>query len=110
MAWCVMQDNSGRLLKHMASAVDDLDALFTELDVNLSNSRKIFSQIPVSPSASTEAALDSDAVNPSQTGPEAQRQQPTADLEVPAYVHVGDPLVTEQARAMKDVDTAAVDW
>lgn len=108
-AWSTVQDNSGRLLKHMASATDDLDALFTELDLNLTNSRRIFSQIPDSGPPST-AAPASYAADHIQTVPQEQQQQATAGLEVPAYVHVGDPLITEQAIAKEDVDIAAVDW
>lgn len=116
---CILQDNTGRLLKHMASAADDLDALFIELDLNLTNSRNIFSQVPASASTPSEAsfdscALDSNALDIRQTAPQQQQQQSAieaADLDVPAYVHIGDPLLSEQSCIQQaDAAKSTVDW
>ena len=108
-----MQDNSGRLLKHMASAADDLDALFTELDLNLTNSRNIFSQIPSSSTDSSDVQADRHDLyeGGSQTAAQLQPVADAANLQVPAYVHVGDPLVTEEPfQQATPVADSAVDW
>lgn len=94
-----VQDNTGRLLKQLSAARDDLDALFAQLDTDLAQSKQIFSQVvdgraaPAVYSAySSNAALSA----PSHISNEASAAQNTGivlELQVPAYVHVGDPLV-----------------
>lgn len=110
----LLQDSSGRLLQHMASAADDLDALFSELDLSLTNSRNIFSQIPASSADVVEGNLArNSALSVShQSSAQTQSASDTADLQVPAYVHVGAPLVTEEPviSQFAAVGDATVDW
>ena len=109
----LLQDSSGRLLKHMASAADDLDALFNELDLSLTNSRNIFSQIRASNVNTAEEDLAHAAAFTSH--PSSVQTQPasgSAELQVPAYVHVGLPLVTEEpvTNQVAVVGDATIDW
>ena len=109
----LLQDSSGRLLKHMASAADDLDALFNELDLSLTNSRNIFSQIPVSNVNTAEDDLAHSAASASHSSSaQTQSASDIADMQVPAYVHVGPPLVTEEPviSQVAAVEDATVDW
>lgn len=97
----------------MASAADALDALFSELDLSLTNSRNIFSQIPASSADVAEGNLArNSALSVShQSSAQTQSASDTADLQVPAYVHVGAPLVTEEPTISQvAVGDATIDW
>lgn len=112
---CLLQDNTGRLLKHMASATDDLDALFAELDASLTNSRQIFSQVAPASSAESVAPAHSShaAYYGIEQGVEQERLAAISEpVEVPAYVHVGDPMVSEQpcVKYAASRGSLAVNW
>ena len=107
-----LQDNNGRLLKQMAAASDDLDALFAELDTSLAQSKQIFSQI-----ASSSFAPAVDAANGSNAAWSASSSTDIAaaaphdapwDLQVPAYVHVGDPLTVDEPSLDSAVSTPEI--
>lgn len=99
----------------MAATKDDLDALFAELDTSLAESKQIFSQI--SGDATTSAI---DAVHDSiaalsaahnRDTESAELQPSTSELQVPAYIHVGDPLVADECTMPgSPVDTQHVNW
>lgn len=110
-----LQDNTGRLLKEMAAATNDLDTLFAELDTNLAQSRQIFSQVAASDDATaTDTAHVSNAALASRSIHAAAVQDgvhnAVTELQVPAYVHVGDPLVTYQPKMASAVCSHQVHW
>ncbi|KAL3144147.1 hypothetical protein ABBQ32_003936 [Trebouxia sp. C0010 RCD-2024] len=110
-----LQDNSGRLLKQMAAARDDLDVLFVELDTSLARSKQIFSQVagsrqtpPIGAAFGSNAALS--ASSSTHDGLAAAAVAASA-LQVPAYVHVGDPLVVHEPCAPVSTDeTEHINW
>lgn len=117
-----LQDNTGRLLKEMAAAQDSLDSLFAELDVSLAQSRQVFSQVAVSnnsadvlaqrDSNAAMLATSSSAVN-GQTiaaGGQMATVAATSELQVPAYVHVGDPLVAKEPENASQLCNHGVQW
>ena len=112
-----LQDNTGRLLKQMAAGADDLDALFDQLDTSLAESKHVFSQIgSSSPAPAVDAAVGSNAAwlasGSSHTGAAAAHDAASA-LQVPAYVHVGDPLIVDEPCPDSSVSTMEVqdiDW
>ena len=112
-----IQDNTGRLLKHMAAAADDLDVLFAELDTNLAQSKQVFSQIASSsPAPALDAAGGSNAAWAafSSINTEAAAAHSAAlGLRVPAYVHVGDPLTIDEPSldsAVSTLETQHINW
>lgn len=112
-----IQDNTGRLLKHMAAAADDLDILFAELDTSLAQSKQVFSQIASSsPAPALDAAVGSNAALSafSSIDTEANAAHGAAlGLQVPAYVHVGDPLTVDEPSldsAVSTLVTQQIDW
>ncbi len=117
-----LQDNTGRLLKEMAAAQDNLDSLFAELDVSLAQSRQVFSQVAVSNStAHVLAHRDSNAAMLATSssaiggqtiaaGGQMAAEEATPELQVPAYVHVGDPLVANEADSAAELCNHGVQW
>jgi len=117
-----LQDNTGRLLKEMATAQDNLDSLFAELDVSLAQSRQVFSQVAVSNStAHVLAHRDSNAAMLATSssaiggqtiaaGGQMAAEEATPELQVPAYVHVGDPLVANEADSAAELCNHGVQW
>ena len=117
-----LQDNTGRLLKEMAAAQDNLDSLFAELDVSLAQSRHVFSQVAVSNSAAnvlaqhdSNAAMlaTSSSVVDGQTtaaGGQMAAEEATPELQVPAYVHVGDPLVANEPENAAQLCNHGIQW
>ncbi len=117
-----LQDNTGRLFKEMAAAQDNLDSLFAELDVSLAQSRQVFSQVAVSNSTAhvlaqydsnaAMLALSSSAVG-RQTiaaGGQMAAEEATPELQVPAYVHVGDPLVANEPESASQLCNHGIQW
>ena len=104
-SWSSVQDNTGRLLRHMDTAGSELDSLFAELEVSLAESRQIFGQIADSNGRSASNAADSSsAASLSQYSHAADMQsadEAADQMQIPTYVHIGDPLVTEQPRVAK---------
>ena len=101
----------------MAAAADDLDALFAELDTSLAQSKQIFSQIASSsPAPAVDAAVGSNAAwsaSSSIDTEEAATHVAACDLQVPAYVHVGDPLTVHEPSldsAASTLETQRIDW
>ena len=97
-----LQENTGRLLKQMAAARDNLDCLFAELDVSLTESRHIFNQVAVTEVAGSHASSvtttrSSNAAMPGWLSSAASDPTAADELQVPAYVHVGEPLVAEES-------------
>ena len=109
-----LQDNTGRLLKQMAAAADDLDVLFAELDTSLAQSKRIFSQVASgSPNPAVDAALGSNAAwsASSSTDTEAAVTHGAAvALQVPAYVHIGNPLIVEDPCPVSAGETQHINW
>jgi hypothetical protein len=116
-----LQDNTGRLLKEMAAAQDNLDSLFAELDVSLAQSRQVFSQVAVSNStAHVLAQHDSNAAMLGTSssavgltvaaGGQMVAQEATPELQVPAYVHVGDPLVANEPESSSQLCNHGIQW
>ncbi len=110
-----VQDNTGRLLKEMAAARDDLDSLFAELDTSLAQSRQIFSQVAVKSNATSDsAARNSNAavltVASHAASVPSAAQSTITGLEVPAYVHVGDPLVSDEPAMAATACIHEVHW
>lgn len=117
-----LQDNTGRLLKEMAAAQDNLDSLFAELDVSLAQSRQVFSQVAVSNStAHALAQRDSNAAMSAMSssaaggltiaaGGQMTAEEATSELQVPAYVHVGDPLVANEPENASQLCNHGVQW
>ena len=112
-----LQENTGRLLKQMAAAADDLDVLFAELDTSLAQSKQVFRQIAsISPAPAVDAAVGSNAAWSafSSVDNEAAAAQGAAlGFRVPAYVHVGDPLIVDEPSldsAVSTLETQHIDW
>ncbi len=117
-----LQDNTGRLLKEMATAQDNLDSLFAELDVSLAQSRQVFSQVAVSnstahvlaqsDSSAAMLAMSSSAVGRQTTaaGGQMAAEEATPELQVPAYVHVGDPLVANEPESAAQLCNHGIQW
>ena len=110
-----LQDNNGRLLKEMAAARDNLDSLFAELDVSLAQSRQVFSQVAATGAPMRMSAqYDSSAAMTSMAGPAADSRSTTEDaapaVQVPAYVHVGDPLVSDEPAKAAQLCAHSVHW
>lgn len=109
------QDNSGRLLKQMAAARDDLDVLFAELDTSLAQSKQIFDQVASSRQApAVDAAFGSTAAlsasSSTHNGLVAAAVAASA-LQVPAYVHVGNPLVVDEPHGpVSTAETERINW
>ena len=117
-----LQDNTGRLLKEMAAAQDNLDSLFAELDVSLAQSRQVFSQVAVSNStahvlaqhdgnaamSATSSSADDGQTRPA--GGQMAAEEATVDLQVPAYVHVGDPLVANEPEFSSQLCNHGIQW
>lgn len=99
----------------MAAARDDLDVLFVELDTSLARSKQIFSQVagsrqtpPIGAAFGSNAALS--ASSSTHDGLAAAAVAASA-LQVPAYVHVGDPLVVHEPCAPVSTDeTEHINW
>ena len=114
-----LQDHTGRLLKHMDISGNDLDSLFAELDANLAHSRQIFSQVagdaaaPASHAAHITSAASSNSHNYAAVDQHAAHGM-GSDFQVPAYVHIGQPLVTDQPETPKaagsGISSHQVDW
>ncbi|KAL3130515.1 hypothetical protein ABBQ38_008330 [Trebouxia sp. C0009 RCD-2024] len=110
-----LQDNSGRLLKQMAAARDDLDVLFAELDTSLAQSKQIFDQVASSRQApAVDAAFGSTAAlsasSSTHNGLVAAAVAASA-LQVPAYVHVGNPLVVDEPHGpVSTAETERINW
>ena len=119
-----LQDNTGRLLKEMATAQINLDSLFAELDVSLAQSRQVFSQVAVSNSAAhvlaqrdsdsnaatlvtSSSALEGQTVT---AGGQMAAEEATPELQVPAYVHVGDPLVANEPDSAAQLCNHGIQW
>lgn len=117
LAAVILQDNTGRLLKQMAAGADDLDVLFAQLDTSLAESKRIFSQIgSSSPAPAIDAAVGSNAAwsasSSLNTGSAAAHDAASA-LQVPAYVHVGDPLIVDEpcpASSVSTMEVQHIDW
>ncbi|DBA90567.1 TPA: RING finger protein 32 [Trebouxia sp. C0004] len=110
-----LQDNTGRLLKEMAAAQDNLDSLFAELDVSLAQSRQVFSQVAVNNStAHVLAQRDSNAVMLATSSfavdGQIAAEEATSELQVPAYVHVGDPLVADEPESAAQLYNHGIQW
>ena len=102
----------------MDTAGSELDSLFAELEVSLAESRQIFGQIGDSNGRSaSNAASSSSAATPSPYSHAAGMQsagEAAGQMLIPTYVHVGDPLVTEQPHIAKTASSGAcsheVNW
>ena len=99
----------------MAAARDDLDVLFAELDTSLAHSKQIFSQVASSSHApAVDAALGSNAAWSASSSTHAEvaaTAVAASALQVPAYVHVGDPLVVQEpCGPVKAADTEQINW
>ena len=99
----------------MAAARDDLDALFDKLDASLAESRQIFNQIPGGNAVSASSAVfDSNAALTAHSNADMQSEAPqntSPELQVPAYVHIGSPLVHEDPVASgSSADLQNVNW
>ena len=115
MCVTLSQDNTGRLLKHMAAARDDLDTLFAELDTSLAESKQIFNQISGDTATSAIDAVHDSVAALSAThirSTESAAPQPSiSQLQVPAYIHVGDPLVVDECTLPdSSANIQHVDW
>ena len=116
-AAAISQDNTGRLLKQMAAAADDLDVLFAELDTSLAQSKQVFSQIASSgPAPAVDAAAGSNAAWSAFSSIDtetAAAHGALLGLHVPAYVHVGNPLIVDEPcleTAVGTLETQHIDW
>lgn len=107
-----LQDNTGRLLKQMAAARDDLDVLFAELDTSLAQSKQIFSQVASSSQVpAVDAAVGSNAAWSASSSPHAEAAVAGSTLQLPAYVHVGDPLVVDELCGhVSAAETEHINW
>lgn len=101
----------------MAAGADDLDVLFAQLDTSLAESKHVFSQIDsISPAPAVDAAVGNNAAwsasSSSHTGAAAAHDAASA-LQVPGYVHVGDPLIVNEpcpANSVSTTDVQHIDW
>lgn len=117
----MLQDRTRQFMKNMAAEREDLDALFAQLDAAASESRLLFAALEGLSSNPAPAAAAAVAANAASQAPSAQNAALQAaqaalpveadslsgsgGLQVPAYVHMGSPLIVEEPVDAAEVGT-----